>query len=865
MADFRSKLTLDGSDFSKTINDAGRSVDDFKKKTGDASKTIDEMGKHSKKTASELLNEMKTMEGLGRSTSNYRSQLAQMTRQIQDLQINYNQMSNEVKNSDFGREVASQIQELTKKAAEYKDQLQDAAAGVKLLASDTVNLDAAKSALEGVGAAMQLVASAGVLGEENTEKVVKALAKLKAIESATNAVIKISNVFNKDNILMLKLRTIWTQAQTKAQLANNSATSNGAKAVKTLTAAIKSCPFAIVATAIIALIAAYTTWSEKTHQQIEMQRKLGRRLNEDSEAIKKYGDSVGSTMGKAVASFETLASKFQLLTTYKDKEKFLKDYSKEMENLGIHAKNVNDLENIFINNVDDYRAVIEMKAEYLALQGLIEEAYADYYKKAATASKQGQSYQKGDKMTKPELFFTDLHGLVEGIDYTVIDRDFYGNITAELTGAGARKMSNAMTQTFNDAAAAGAKNAVRTYLDRLGEIENDPRWKLLNGGNGGSGKPDNKKDSKVEVKPELTQNSLAYWKAQVSQLETTVNNMKYDDVFLQPMLAQLDMAKMMVEEIEKIIKNAPSYEIMPPKTGVTLNEANKAVSELSSKLKDLDPNSEEYTKIAGYLKAWSELADKLQEQFDAITGKVNNTQKETEKTVLTMHDYLSQTNTILGSFSSMNSGISGIYSTWKNFADDMENKDPFEQMTYSIDAIISSMQTIVSIMDTINGLSQAFNSLQEIGLAIQGAKTSAISAQLGPQAAGVALAEDEAVANTIAGVGSVAESAGKIPYVGWAIALAAVAGLIALIASSKSTAHFAKGGIVPGSSFSGDHISAQLNSGEMVLNTGQQTRLFELLNGDGSLNGSTNKVEFVIKGQELKGVLNNYDKKMSRI
>jgi len=45
---------------------------------------------------------------------------------------------------------------------------------------------------------------------------------------------------------------------------------------------------------------------------------------------------------------------------------------------------------------------------------------------------------------------------------------------------------------------------------------------------------------------------------------------------------------------------------------------------------------------------------------------------------------------------------------------------------------------------------------------------------------------------------------------------------------------FAQGGIVGGSSFSGDSITARVNSGEMILNGSQQAQLFAMANGMGS-------------------------------
>lgn len=47
-------------------------------------------------------------------------------------------------------------------------------------------------------------------------------------------------------------------------------------------------------------------------------------------------------------------------------------------------------------------------------------------------------------------------------------------------------------------------------------------------------------------------------------------------------------------------------------------------------------------------------------------------------------------------------------------------------------------------------------------------------------------------------------------------------------------AKFANGGIVGGSSFAGDRVPVQVNSGEMILNKSQQKELFSLANGGGS-------------------------------
>lgn len=98
----------------------------------------------------------------------------------------------------------------------------------------------------------------------------------------------------------------------------------------------------------------------------------------------------------------------------------------------------------------------------------------------------------------------------------------------------------------------------------------------------------------------------------------------------------------------------------------------------------------------------------------------------------------------------------------------------------------------------------------------------------------------------------------------WIEAIAAVASLGAVVATAISAAskpnlqRFADGGIVGGSSFTGDRVPAMVNSGEMILNKTQQARLFKIANGGAP---GDNAVTFHISGTDLVGVLNNNSRK----
>lgn len=74
---------------------------------------------------------------------------------------------------------------------------------------------------------------------------------------------------------------------------------------------------------------------------------------------------------------------------------------------------------------------------------------------------------------------------------------------------------------------------------------------------------------------------------------------------------------------------------------------------------------------------------------------------------------------------------------------------------------------------------------------------------------------------------------------------------------------FAAGGIIPGSSYTGDYVPVMANSGEMILNKSQQSSLFNMLNN--GIGNSGREVVFKIEGTQLVGVLNNHSRKINAI
>jgi len=130
----------------------------------------------------------------------------------------------------------------------------------------------------------------------------------------------------------------------------------------------------------------------------------------------------------------------------------------------------------------------------------------------------------------------------------------------------------------------------------------------------------------------------------------------------------------------------------------------------------------------------------------------------------------------------------------------------------------------------------------------------------------VSLAKNELAASEAVALGKANASAAGLPIPYNLIAMATVTATITSMFSRFATiGKFAEGGIVGGNRSIGDYNIARVNSGEMILNGSQQKRLFHLLNSNGTAESSVQKVELVVKGKDLVGAIDNYNRQINRV
>jgi hypothetical protein len=118
----------------------------------------------------------------------------------------------------------------------------------------------------------------------------------------------------------------------------------------------------------------------------------------------------------------------------------------------------------------------------------------------------------------------------------------------------------------------------------------------------------------------------------------------------------------------------------------------------------------------------------------------------------------------------------------------------------------------------------------------------------------------QAIANYILGWTEATSQAAALGPIGWAaFGLGTLAQVMAVIAQIHSITGYATGGIIGGTSYSGDRLLARVNSGEMVLNKRQQATLFNAIaSGKIGNGGDIASVSFKLRGADIYGALKNY-------
>lgn len=161
-----------------------------------------------------------------------------------------------------------------------------------------------------------------------------------------------------------------------------------------------------------------------------------------------------------------------------------------------------------------------------------------------------------------------------------------------------------------------------------------------------------------------------------------------------------------------------------------------------------------------------------------------------------------------------------------------------------------------------NGFNAAADAASSLGSAISAAGAEEVGAMVGI-ASTIAQTIGSLIAMTMA---ENAKSVFSLPFPASLAAAATAFGALATIIGQIKAAmggSFAQGGIVGGGKYYGDKNIVNVDSGEMILNRGQQGRLWNMINSNttfGSSEHGKDNVQFVLRGSDLYGSISNYKK-----
>lgn len=752
---------------------------------------------------------------------------------------------------------------MTQQAGEMSDSMADANQAVAAFANDTMNLEASAQALQLVAGGASLVTGAmGLLGIED-EKVQQAMLKVQSAISLVNGVTAIANVLNKDSILMLRIKKIMMDANTASTAANTVA--EGANAAATgistvarnawnVTVAIGKALLGDFSGLVLVAAAGLVTYALCTDDSTDSQEKHNKAVSDAQKIEQDYSKKVSSSTGELVGKYQVLRREWLSLKTTAEKTKWIENNQSAMDNLGLSVNNLSDAENVFVSNTSRVVAALEARAKAEAAQQALVDTYKKYYEqKNRHDTSTGDYYYKvktGDKINQDEAKAAGL-GKGDGSGWSSYTLSKQG---AAKVNAYRIKQANAKRNQRNNKLDSDLKKSTDFYTDII--VDNTAiANKTLKGGKktgkhtgkGGGRTTTTKTTPKATPKTDKTEvfdpNSL-------KGLEQHLSKLQEEQGKLNPLNTDaVEKYKNAIEETKKKIEQTKiKLGIEVDEKSVEKSEATiKAVKESdnfaigSNEDKRLSYNNAQ-SKVST-MKSDFEIGIINKEEFDSQLKELNS---QLEELGLQTIDLEIDDN---GTIYDTSDRLKELQETLANVTRSMSGEcgqmvEQFAQL-----AEILGDENADSATKAAAGLVTMGEALQKIGGDGMVAKVGAVMAAIGQIILGFATAS--------------AQAASLGPF-GW---LAFVGAGLAAVATTISTIKgFAEGGIIEGASHSGDKIVARVNAGEMVLNKRQQSNLFNLLDGNGiGQNANGGKVEFVIKGSALKGVLNNYNDRMNKL
>lgn len=797
------------------------------------------------------------------SSVNFRKELRAAKKQAQDLQAGYLALSNEVKNSNFGKEMARQLELAKQKAAELIDIQGDLNAELSNRASDTATFDTFADGLSGIASTMSAVTGAMGIFTDNTEMMTKAVTMFTTAESIASAAIKVKNLLQSHSSLMLGIAKVQQNALTDAENLDTVAKTNNAVATtaaataanldtaaksknivvttaataaqKAFNVVAKANPYVLLATAVIGVVSAFTLFSDGAEEATEAQKKLNEAEENGKKVSEEYSSTLASEYSKLMTGYTKLKAQWSSLANDSQRKKFIEEHKSELKGLGLEINNVADAEAAFNGDTSKIVEAFRKRAQAAALAAKMTALYS-------------QEMQIVDRMNELTLTGPRAGDKAYGVKgYTRDENTKYSSRPTYNNGT--LYMGNDGSLLYTQKGAEEARKSSEAWK----ELETQQR------------KNQESQKATEALYFDLAKSSNLY----SDSISNTTNNTTHNT---DKTKKQITTYKEAVEEYDRLVNEQKKLkEIIT--SGRVGEEGIKGLEDeikgYDDKIKDIadkwhikakveiePPQDNDISKINEILS--NALHPKFKYDFSSIPEEFKKSSEETLSTIERLERAMDQLDSIMNDKKSSDTQIAaaqkGIEELSASYDKLIEKANVFQNLNDENKKLQDNNKkladTYSDIGSAVGSVGDMFNSLSKLADDDPALQVMGIVAQ--------------AVANMFAGYAQAqkmaAEQAG--PWAWVAFAAAGMAQTLALVAQIKNATKFATGGIVGGSSYSGDNIYARLNSGEMVLNSRQQRNLFNLLDtGLMPQKGVTNvQVTGVVRGTDLLLVQKNTNK-----
>lgn len=909
---FSVKASFDGGDLVKGFNDVKKEVKGIENAGEDAKKSLDKMLQQKNSTSNYRRQLMQLTQQLTDLTVNYRrlsdeekqsefgvalaqriDELTAKASMFKDALLDVQQSISESASDTANWDAFQQLVDISTSALQ-------SFTGVAGLSEESVEgLTRTIAAMQTIGAASNTVIKIGNALQKQSALM---LGVRRAQELAAATAIKLK-----------------TAAEVKGKAATVAAT----VAQKALNAVAKANPYVLLASAVLAVGTALYAFAKHSSAAAAAEKARKEAAEEAAESVKDARSKEAKSVGEVTAKYRILQIEYSKLDQ-NDKTAWIEDNATAFDNLGLKINNVNDADQIFVSQSAKVIAALQARAKAEALEEKYKEEVIKAEEKKAeivrkTAKEGTKFYSATGKipeslkeagLTEKDLDFKKFGVRSNAGEYILTPeatkklQDYYDK-QYDIAAKAADESTSYWENRMVDAAAEAAEAAKE--IDGL-------LTKPKKGNSVSTKSSSSSSSSKTSIVEDIFDpGSLRAAQKAVTDLQDKLNRMSPNDEAFEKVKADLKAAEKIVEDIKKKMGDpepvktlVEQYDDAAKKVNGIVKEYNigiideetakKQIEAINAELQKLglkpidfklnpkgkwdgafDKDNDTKTAIDSVVKAYSlKLVDKdyAQEAIDAINVDRINANlppihlnldvegvKEGISKAMQMFD-------AVGSLGNVVSSINSVYESFKNLPNAMdEAENGWERFMVVFESGMQVMNVFTTVLGTINTLMTTFQMIQELVTAAKLKDAAATGVQIAAdtEAAGATMTKAGAnMAETATGAG---KAVSWLPIVGPILAVAAISTIMAVMLGVMSKSKFANGGIVPGASKIGDFNLVRVNGGELILNQRQQKNLFDMIdkNRVNTVNNTAENVVFTIQGDKLVGVIDNYNKKRSRM